>query len=108
MSSRKLCQPDGRLLPGVRGLNLGYLFHNAVARFSQHIAAYDEKRSLTFCQLNERVNRLGNLLVSEGIAYQDRIASLQYNGIETLEFDVMAAKFGYVRSMLNARGSVAD
>jgi acyl-CoA synthetase (AMP-forming)/AMP-acid ligase II len=89
-------------------LNLGYLINNAVARFSHHVAAYDATRQFTFAQLNARANRLGNALALLGIRHQDRIASLQYNGVETLEFDVMAAKFGYVRALLNARNSVAE
>jgi acyl-coenzyme A synthetase/AMP-(fatty) acid ligase len=40
--------------------------------------------------------------------HQDRIASLQYNGIETIEFDLTAAKFGFVRSLLNVRSGTAD
>ena len=89
-------------------MNLGYVIRNAVARFSHHVAAYDETRQFTFGQLNARANGLGNALARLGIRHQDRIASLQYNGVETLEFDVMAAKFGYVRALLNARNSVAE
>ena len=89
-------------------MNLGYLLANAVARFSHHTAAFDESRELTFLQLDERTNRLGTGLASLGVRHQDRVASLQYNGIETLEFDVMAAKFGLVRSFLNARSSVSE
>jgi acyl-CoA synthetase (AMP-forming)/AMP-acid ligase II len=89
-------------------MNLGYLVENAVARFSHHVAAFDESRQLTFQQLDQRTNRLGTGLGTLGIRHQDRVASLQYNGIETLEFDVMAAKFGLVRSFLNARSSVAE
>ncbi len=89
-------------------MNLGYLIDNAVARHSAHIAANDGVRELTFRQLGERINRLGNALAARGIGFCDRIASLQYNGIETIEFDAMAAKFGLVRALLNARGSVED
>ncbi|MDB5812537.1 MAG: AMP-dependent synthetase [Betaproteobacteria bacterium] len=89
-------------------MNLGYLLENAAARHFHRVAAFDEKRKVTFGQLNERANRLGNALIALGLQPQSRIASLQYNGIETIEFDVMAAKFGYVRALLNARNSVAE
>ena len=89
-------------------MNLGYVIGNAVARFPHHIAAYDETRRVTFLELNERANRLGHALAALGIGHRDRVASLQYNGIETLEFDVMAARFGLVRSFLNARSSVEE
>lgn len=89
-------------------MNLGYLIQNAVSRFADRIAVSDGKRTLTYRQLVERINRLGNGLTQYDIKQQDRIASLQYNSIEALEFELMAAQFGYVRTLLNARGGMED
>lgn len=89
-------------------MNLGYLIDNAVMRYRDHIATFDRGRSFTFAATDARINRLGNRLLSLGIAPKSRIASLQYNGIEALEFDLMACRFGFVRTLLNARSSAED
>lgn len=89
-------------------MNLGYLLDNAVARYGDHTAVADGSRAYTYKALSERINRLGNALLQEGIPYQGRIASLQFNSIESLEFDLAAARFGYVRTLLNARGGAED
>lgn len=88
-------------------MNLGYLIDNAVARYRDHVATFDLTRSFSFAKTDARINRLGHRLLSLGVAPKSRIASLQQNGIEALEFDLMAARFGFVRTLLNAR-STAD
>lgn len=89
-------------------MNLGYLLDNAMCRYGDRVAVSDDSRAFTFRQVAERVNRLGNWLLDQGVRPRARIASLQHNSIETLEFDLMAAKFGFVRTMLNARGGLED
>jgi acyl-CoA synthetase (AMP-forming)/AMP-acid ligase II len=89
-------------------LNLGYVFCNAVSRFADRVAVSDATRGFSFIELGGRVNRLGNALDRLGVRRGERIASLQHNSIEMLEVDVTAACFGYVRTLLNARGNAAD
>lgn len=89
-------------------MNLGYIIDNAVARYRDHVSTFDVARSYTFAETDARINRLGNRLLSLGIVPKGRIASLQQNGIEALEFDLMACRFGFVRTLLNARSSAEE
>lgn len=87
-------------------MNLGHLLDRAFAQHAARIALADRSRSRTYHELNERTLRLGAALGKKGVRKGDRIASLQLNSIETIEFDVMAARFGFVRTLLNARQDV--
>jgi len=89
-------------------MNLGVVADNAFQRFPHHVAMADGSRQLTFMQLLERTNRLGTALLGLGLRKGDRIASLQFNSMETIELDVAAARFGFVRTLLNARGDLAS
>ena len=89
-------------------MNLGYLLDNALRRFADHTAVSDAARAFSYRKLASRIHRLGNGLIREGVPYQARIASLQFNSIESLELDLAAARFGYVRTLLNARGGAED
>ncbi len=87
-------------------MNLGDLINKSTAHFADRVAIYDDSRSLTFRALHARVNRLGNVLLDNGILPRHSIASLQYNSIETAEIELAASKFGFVRSLLNARDNL--
>ena len=89
-------------------MNLDVLISGAIRKFPNRTAVFDEKRSVGFTELGERTNRLGSALAALGLGRGDRIASLQRNSIEAIETDIMAARFGYVRTLLNARGSADD
>src|SRR5688572_10961402 len=89
-------------------MNLGYLLENAFRRFRDRPALSDATRTLSYGQLRERIHRLGSAFADLGIESQARIASLQYNSIETLEIDLMSARFGFCRTLLNARSGAAD
>src|SRR3546814_5238693 len=84
-------------------MNLGHVFDGAVARYRDRIAFSDAHRGITFGKLDERTRRLGNSLAALGLTSGSRIATLQYNSIELIELDIAAARFGYVRTLLNAR-----
>jgi len=89
-------------------VNLGHLLDQAIISFPDRVAVYDDSRSYTFAELGERVYRLGNWLLSQGLKPGDGIGSLQYNSIETIEIELAASKFGFSRTLLNARGTVAE
>lgn len=84
-------------------MNLGQVIDSAVRKFGSRIAFSDPERRLTFKEADERSRRLGNALIALGMERGSRIATLQYNAIEIIEFDLCAARFGFVRSLLNAR-----
>lgn len=89
-------------------MNLNVLFENAVAKFSDRLAFQDATRSMRFAEIERRTRGLGNSLLALGLGKGSRIASLQYNSIETFEVDATAARFGFVRTLLNARYGVDD
>lgn len=89
-------------------MNLDVLIGNAIGRFRDRIAIEDDARCRTFHEVGERTSRLGHALSRLGLTKGSRIASLQYNSIETLELDLMSARYGYVRTLLNARYAPAD
>lgn len=88
-------------------MNLGHLFDQASRRWGDRIALSDGSRSVSYATLDSRTLRLGQALLALGLHKGDRIASLQYNAIEAIEIDVMAARFGFVRTFLNARSDTA-
>jgi fatty-acyl-CoA synthase len=66
-------------------------------------AVKHEGRSITFDQLNRRVNRLANALSNHPVRPKDRIAVLMYNRLEVLEVFFACAKLGAVCVPLNFR-----
>lgn len=89
-------------------MNLDVLISNAVRRFGDRAAISDGKISWTYREIDARLNRLGNSLMAMGLRPQDRIASLQANTIGAFELDLMSARFGFVRTLLNARAGLDD
>jgi len=65
----------------------------------------DEKPtySFTYKELNERVNRLANILMKKGIRKGDRVACLCHNGNEILEGYFATSKIGAIYVPLNFR-----
>jgi len=88
-------------------MNLGHLLDRALAQHASRIAVADRTREQTYGELDARTLRLGTALEKLGLRKGDRVASLQFNSIETIEIDVTAARFGYVRTLLNARQDIA-
>ena len=65
-------------------------------------------RSLTFLELAERTNRMGNALLSLGLAKGDRVAILSRNSVENAEAYFSIPGAGLVLVMLNFRLSSAE
>ena len=84
-------------------MNLDVLIGGAIRKYGHGTAVFDERRKVGFDKLGTRTNRLGSALAALGLVRGDRIALLQRNSIETIETDLTAARFGYVRTLLNAR-----
>ncbi len=89
-------------------MNLNVLFENAVSKFRDRVAFQDAARSMSFAEIDRRTRGLGSSLLVLGLGKGSRIASLQYNSIETFEVDATAARFGFVRTLLNARYGLDD
>ena len=67
------------------------------------IAVEDSTRKFTYKEMNQRVNRLANALMSKGVRYGDRVAILSENCISYLELEMAAAKLGVIVPCLNWR-----
>jgi acyl-CoA synthetase (AMP-forming)/AMP-acid ligase II len=89
-------------------MSLSLLLDNAGRKFNRRIALEDDTRTFTYGDFINRVNRLGQSLLASGLIPGETIAILMHNSIEIVEFDSMASRFGFVRTMLNARGSKED
>jgi fatty-acyl-CoA synthase len=69
----------------------------------EKIALVDGDRTMTYAELNRRVNRLSHALQGLGVKYGDRIGILSYNRYEFLEAIMAAAKLGAIVVPLNWR-----
>jgi len=76
----------------------------ANARLSPHkVGIVDEHDSLTWKELNDRVNRLANALLGLGLKKGDRVAMLNGNSHQFAEVIFATAKTGMVSVCLNTR-----
>jgi len=89
-------------------MSLSLLLDNATRKFGNRIALEDDTRTFSYKDFINRVDRLGQSLLGCGLMAGETIAVLMRNSIEIVEFDSMSARFGFVRTMLNARGSKED
>ncbi|MEU8802369.1 AMP-binding protein [Spirillospora sp. NPDC048819] len=71
-------------------------------------ALIDGDRRLTFAELDDRSNRVANLLVDAGLNAGDRVAVLLGNQLEYVEVAAGAAKAGVAMVPLNPRGTAAE
>jgi long-chain acyl-CoA synthetase len=89
-------------------MSLSVLLDNAVHKYGERIALEDDNRAVSYRTFGERANRLGQSLLGCGLKPGETIAALMHNAIELVEFDAAAARFGFVRTMLNVRASMDD
>lgn len=74
------------------------------ARFyPDRVAAVNCNDKVTFHELNKRINRLANALGDLGVKAGDRVAMLQHNTVEYLDFYFATAKLGAISVPLNYR-----
>ncbi len=85
------------------GLTVGGLFRQAARFEGRRIAIEDERRRLSYAELDERVNRLAHALAAAGVTRGDRVAMLSENRIEYLELELAAAKLGAMVACQNWR-----
>ena len=71
--------------------------------FPNRVATVDHSHKITFHELNVRANRLANALRDLGVKAGDRVAMLQHNTVEYLDFYFATAKLGAISVPLNYR-----
>lgn len=84
-------------------LNLGQNLKINAKKFPDRVALKDQYRALTYPQLNRRVNRLANSLLTTGLNPGDKVAVLLENSIEIVEIYLATAKAGLVTVPINFR-----
>lgn len=83
--------------------NIADLFRHRVGVDGHSVAVVDGSRSFSYIGLNQRVNRLSNVLLNFGLQPGDRIAILSKNRHEYLEAELAAAKTGLILCTLNCK-----
>jgi acyl-CoA synthetase (AMP-forming)/AMP-acid ligase II len=84
-------------------LNLGQIQKINAKKFPNTVALKDAQRSFTYPQMNSRINKLANSLVSLGLQKGDKIAVLLENCIEICELFLATAKTGIIIVPINFR-----
>lgn len=85
-------------------MNVGLLVTRSARRYPTHAAAVDDRRTVTYAELEETTDRLANALVARfGVETGDRVALLCGNRAEVLEVLCGVAKSGGVYVGLNFR-----
>jgi len=84
-------------------MNLGQNLKINARKFPDTVALKDSSRSFTYPELNQRVNRLANGLLSLGLNKGDKVAVFMENSIEIVEIFLATAKTGIVMVPINFR-----
>jgi acyl-CoA synthetase (AMP-forming)/AMP-acid ligase II len=100
--------PQDRELIRSRRLVLGEILARNARREPGRTALVFEDRSLTFAELDTRVNRLANALADCGVGRGDKVAVLMYNGIEVVESFFAAQKLGACPVPVNFRLATSE
>lgn len=87
------------------GLSVG---HHAVRHPKRRAVDDNGERSLTYAELEERSNRVANLLHGLGVERGDRVAYVVLNRLEVCEMLVGIAKAGAIAAPVNPRLSEKD
>jgi long-chain acyl-CoA synthetase len=90
-----------------RRRNLGFFFEQSVRRLPDKVAIIDlsggRERSTTYRQLDERMNRVAQMLARLGVRPGERVAMLIGNRTEFIEFFFGAMRAGAIPLPLNTR-----
>lgn len=86
-----------------RTFNLADVFETVVQTVPERTAYSSDSKQLTFAQLNERANRLGNALKAKGFKRGDNVGIQLINSAEYLEAFFACIKFGAVPVNINYR-----
>jgi acyl-CoA synthetase (AMP-forming)/AMP-acid ligase II len=94
---------DALALQRSRRLVLGEILARNARKHPGKTALVFEGRSLTFGELDERVNRLANGLAARGVAAGAHVAALMYNRLEVIESYLACHKLGACPVPVNFR-----
>lgn len=86
-----------------RTFNLADVFETVVQTVPERTAYSSDSKQLTFAQLNERANRLGNALKAKGFKRGDNVGIQLINSAEYFEAFFACVKFGAIPININYR-----
>jgi len=89
-------------------LNLGEMLRVNSVKYPRKTAFKDKFSSLTFSQLNQRVNKLSHLLLNLGLQKGDKVSCFLENCLEIVELYLACAKTGIVINPINFRLNASD
>jgi acyl-CoA synthetase (AMP-forming)/AMP-acid ligase II len=84
-------------------MNVGYLMTRSSYYFPDRIAFVIDGQPISYHELNRRINKLANALLSFGLKKGDRVGLLFHNSLAYLESHLALYKAGLVWVRLNAR-----
>ncbi len=90
------------------GGNVGRMFAAQAQRRSNHMALACDGESLSYGQLNARVNRLANVMLTRGVGHGDRVGLLARNCMAFIEVELAASKIGAITVSMNWRLSPTE
>ncbi len=82
---------------------VGRLFAATAALRPGRVALVEGERSLTYAELDSRVNRLANALIRRGVGRGDRVALMARNCIGYIEIELACARIGAIAVGMNWR-----
>ncbi len=85
------------------GTSVGRLFSQRARIDPNAVALWEGESSRTFGELDDRVNRLANVLIEMGVSSRDRVAILSRNRMEYVEVELAAGKIGAITACQNWR-----
>ena len=89
-------------------MDIGTLVTRAAQRFGDRVAVEGPDADRTFAQLGDRVARIANGLLAQGLRPGDRVLDLQRNSTTYVETDLAIRAAGLVRAALNYRLHPSD
>ena len=91
-----------------RYLSIGEILARVSRQFPDKVALVFEGHTLTYGELNDRVNRLAGALSRRGVGHGDTVAVLMYNRLEVLESFFACHKLGACPVPVNFRLAPAE
>jgi long-chain acyl-CoA synthetase len=101
-------EPSPVVTEGIGRIALGDLLRRSALRFRNKPAVVTPSSTITFGQLDEKVNRCANLLIEQGAKPGDRIATLCSNSIDFIVVIFGIHKAGLVWVPINPLLSIDD
>ena len=104
----KSAEPNGAPVGMGFGVTVGALFRDQAMLGPSRPALEDGDRLWTYAKLNDRVNRLADVMALRGVGRGDRVAVLSENRLEYVEGMLAAAKLGILVACQNWRLADAE